>query len=825
MSKYIPGEGPFNPKLMIVGDCPTEYDLPSGKYFSGSPGRILDEFLRKAGIRRDSCWLTAVSKYPVPRGNKGDKRPFSVRAQQANIDFIEQSQHLLDEINAVQPNCILALGSSALRAITGKNSIQHYRGSILQGMGRKIVATYHPNDLVFPYGGEIKGYYNRKIMEFDVERAVKQSAFPDVVRPIRNLQVCRSSFQLEEFIKHHENCDKLSIDIEALDCIPTCIGIAFSSNAGLSVPLWNTRGISKIPDSDLVNIWILLARLLMNPRYKKIGQNFKYDEDKLVRLGLPIHALHSDTMLKAFTINPELPKGLAFLTSIYTEEPYYKGEGANFDPSVQSIDDLFIYNARDAAVTMEIDDKMDSELEELELTDFYHNFIMKLHPLYLEIENEGFLVDEKAREELLRKYIRKEEETDYELFKLCGMPVNTQSPKQVSILLYEHLGIPGRAGTGEEELTVIINGAKTTELQKKICTLILESRQIKKTKGAYLMAMPDYDGRMRTTYFLCTDTGRTSTGQQDPPIRPLFEYRDYDGKKKSKALGTAFQTITKHGDIGGDVRSMYIADPGDVFIQGDSEQAEARVVFLLADDEQALKDIDEHDYHALTTSWFFGGSEYDYSKKVLGYESPKRFIGKTLRHAGHLGASPKRASLTVNTDARKFKIPVEISESFAKIALATFHRKQPKLQQVFHAAVVEHINKTRHLIAPVPYGIDTKYGGRRTFFERHGDDLNRQAFAYIPQRAVTDNTKAAAIRIKRRIPWAKIILEAHDGLLFRVRENRAEEAGYIIKEEMERPIRFDTCSIPRRDLVIPCALEIGYNYKDLDKFKLRARVA
>src|SRR5215510_11819577 len=105
-----------------------------------------------------------------------------------------------------------------------------------------------------------------------------------------------------------------------------------------------------------------------------------------------------------------------------------------------------------------------------------------------------------------------------------------------------------------------------------------------------------------------------------------------------------------------------------IFVAADSEQAEARVIFLLADDEQALNDIDNHDYHALTASWFFGGTESDYSKKILGYESPIRFVGKTLRHAGHLGAGKRRAAISVNTDARKYKIPIAITEAIAEQA-------------------------------------------------------------------------------------------------------------------------------------------------------------
>jgi DNA polymerase I-like protein with 3'-5' exonuclease and polymerase domains len=292
------------------------------------------------------------------------------------------------------------------------------------------------------------------------------------------------------------------------------------------------------------------------------------------------------------------------------------------------------------------------------------------------------------------------------------------------------------------------------------------------------------------------------------------------GKKaEMKVMGTAFQVMTKHGDIGEDVRGMYIPDEGEVFVQLDSSQAEARVVFNLATDEQALKDIDEHDYHALTASWFFGGTEADYSKKVLGYESPIRFAGKTLRHAGHLGAGKRRASTELNTQARKYKIPITVTEAQADKALKIFHAKQPKIQRVFHAEVIEALKNTRRLVAPLPWGIDAERGGVRIFYERWGDDLFREAMAYIPQRAVTDNTKAAGIRIKRQFREAKIILEAHDALLFSVKVEYLEDFISIAKKEMERPINFLNCSLKRRHLKIPCDVEIGENYKDLKKYK------
>ena len=332
------------------------------------------------------------------------------------------------------------------------------------------------------------------------------------------------------------------------------------------------------------------------------------------------------------------------------------------------------------------------------------------------------------------------------------------------------------------------------------------------------MALPDYDGRMKSTYYLCLETGRTSTGLLEPPIRPELRYKDADtGKVKTKCIGTAFQTLTKHGDIGQDVRSMYVADPGYCFIQVDSSQAEARVIFLLANEDLSL--FDKHDLHALTASWFVGGTELDWSKKVLGYEHPNRFLGKTLRHAGHLGARARRAANEVNTQARKYRIDIKIGEMEAEVALNIFHMKQPKIKSVFQNGVKDAIDNTRQLRASIPYGIESDNAPVRTFFERAGDELYRQAYSYIPQRSVTDNTKAAALRIKKIIPNVRILVESHDSLTFLVPVNEVKYYVPIIRTEFERPLDFSKCTIPRGLLTIPCDIEIGDNYMEFSKYK------
>jgi DNA polymerase-1 len=539
----------------------------------------------------------------------------------------------------------------------------------------------------------------------------------------------------------------------------------------------------------------------------------------MLRLGFNVKNLKSDIMMKAQALHPEFPKSLAFNQSVRTREPFYKNEGMYEG----TYNDLFIGCSRDACVTKEIDEEDEIELAHIRQDKYFYNFLMRLPNLYWEIEKQGLRISEDRRKELITKYVKWSESIKYQIFQIVGAEVNYNSPKQVEILLYHNWKYPNKGGTGEEALTSLLNlqtKGVSNEEHRKCIELILLGRRVEKSIGTNLMALADFDGRMRTTYFPCLDTGRSSTGQQDPPIRPTVEVRDFQNKKKDKILGAAFQTFTKHGDVGEDIRSMYIPDEDDeVFVQLDSSQAEARVIFLLANDEWALEAIDKHDFHALTASWFLGKDENAWSKKVLGYECPERFLGKSLRHMGHLGATAKRTVAEVNTNARKYKIDARINQKEADLALKIFHNKQPKIKGIFQNGVIQALEKDRTLFAGMPYGFDSDYGGRRTFHERWGDELFRQAFSYIPQRTVSDNTKGAGIRIRERIPTVKIVMESHDALLICMKRTLLKEWIPIMKQEMERPISFKNCSLSRTDLTIPCEVEIGDNYQNLSKFK------
>src|SRR3990172_9004511 len=139
----------------------------------------LDKLLKDAGIPRHECWVTNLIKYEVIPG----PAPFLTRCRSLDLELDQCLEELQKEINQVKPNCILALGKTALWGLTGKKNIKNYRGSILIGMGRKVVGTYHPAHLLYYQAAEFKGYWNRLVMIHDMKRAWSQAQFSELILP------------------------------------------------------------------------------------------------------------------------------------------------------------------------------------------------------------------------------------------------------------------------------------------------------------------------------------------------------------------------------------------------------------------------------------------------------------------------------------------------------------------------------------------------------------------------------------------------------------------------------------------------------------------
>src|ERR1035441_589420 len=370
MLTYVPAEGSSSAKLAIVGEAPGGEEERLGRPFVGSTGKIVDDILSSLGLLRQEVYIRRVVKLRPPGNNIN---ALHVLGKSIN-DFIPQLQL---ELDALKPNAVLALGNTALTALTGEHGIEKYRGSILPCTlsPGKVIPTLHPASLLHAEGdSSIRSWKDLTFIKWDFARAIKQSQFPEYNPPRRNLIVARDALQFDRFLRKYEDNQYVSVDIETFKTIPICIGLAFSPDEAISVPLF----FSPMTRSDQISCWEMLAKLLADVNIQKIGQNFKFDQRLLktcvngtVNFGFKVNSFFFDTMLAFRTIYPELPSSLQFSTSVLTEEVYYKDEGKEYNPKKDKFDRLLLYNAKDAAVTYEVFEKELLELERNNQTAFF----------------------------------------------------------------------------------------------------------------------------------------------------------------------------------------------------------------------------------------------------------------------------------------------------------------------------------------------------------------------------------------------------------------------------------------------------------------------
>jgi uracil-DNA glycosylase family 4 len=808
------------PKLFILGEAPGKYEDEQGIPFVGPTGQMLDGFLFKAGIRRSDCYITNVIKYRPPLNDLK-------KLHLIGVDIGQSMRELWDnEINKLHPNCILAVGDLALQAVCDVSGILNYRGSILLARDgiTKVVPTIHPATLLSHTNSEESSgglsWVYTKLIEADIIRAAEESLTKILILPERTLSIAHNSLDVHRFFREYEKLDKAAVDIESINCIPVCVGFAFNKQHAISIPLLRSIGsnnLTDMGDNELDECWREIDKQLR--RVKIIGHNFMYDEYKLGLVGFSTPKVWSDTLIKTRVIFPELPdKRLCVVSSLWTREPYYKDDGKEFKLGKFKFENFLRYNARDCAIEFEVDEAQEVDLIELAdrfsvpLKEYYYDYMMKKHKLYLKFQMTGKRVDLARQKELKIKYTKMQEEIHIKLCGQIGQEINVKSYPQMFELLYKIMKfkVRKRNPTSEDSIVALLGNTKKKE-QKEILNNVLEERRIRDQKSRQISFCPDYDGRCKSAYNIsATETCRSSTGILKKPLRP-------------KKIGLADHTISAHGRLGKDIKSMFIADEGKVIIQVDASQAEARVVAVLAEDWELLAAFDRIDIHRRTAGLMFGYTPklelgIDFLHPIidkLPKDGPERFTGKIIRHAGNYDMKKRRLMTEFNTNAQKFEIPMDISEWKAGQMLDLFHAASPKIKGKFHSDIKDAINSSRVIIDPM--------GGVRIFNGRMDDSLYQEAYANIPQRTVAHLIQGAALKIDEELNGDSEVLwaeEKHDSLTLQAPENNWENYARLMVKWMEKPINFRVyCSLKRDiDLIIPCEVEISNtNYAEFKK--------
>jgi uracil-DNA glycosylase len=152
----VPGEGPLDADVFLIGEAPGRDEDASGRPFVGAAGKILNKAFAAARLPRDSLFITNVVKCRPP-ANRGP------RADEVNAC----RPYLKTQIEAVRPKVLVTLGSTALKALLGPScDLKQARGETIAYESIPLVPTYHPAAIL----------YNRRLetsLRNDLRKAAK----------------------------------------------------------------------------------------------------------------------------------------------------------------------------------------------------------------------------------------------------------------------------------------------------------------------------------------------------------------------------------------------------------------------------------------------------------------------------------------------------------------------------------------------------------------------------------------------------------------------------------------------------------------------------
>jgi DNA polymerase len=134
----VPGEGPADARLVVVGEGPGATEDATGRPFVGRAGQLLTEILAAIELPREQVFICNVVKCRPPDNRK---------PQQDEIDACVP--YLYRQLDLIRPKVILAVGNTAAETLLQtRQSLGSLRGRVHQFRGVPLVVTYHPAALL-----------------------------------------------------------------------------------------------------------------------------------------------------------------------------------------------------------------------------------------------------------------------------------------------------------------------------------------------------------------------------------------------------------------------------------------------------------------------------------------------------------------------------------------------------------------------------------------------------------------------------------------------------------------------------------------------------
>ena len=341
-------------KLVIVGDSFGDQEARLQSPFVGAAGCELARMLHDAGypcafvpytfnsaIRMVNYW----SKFPFPLLNVFNSHPpennieffytreassafpprrFDNRIHYVKPEYESHVKQLHETLKELKPNCIVAMGNTALWALGLPPTISKLRGNVVESSFGKVLPTYDPSSV-------LRNWSQRIITILDLHKALRESESPTISTLAREIwtrptiEDCYNWFKL-----YGSKAELLAWDIETvLNKQISEISFASDSIHALHVPILykeNKQYISYWPDAKIeLEAWRFI-KMVLESDIPKIGQNvIQYDcYWCLKEMNIAPKNITHDTMQMAHAWGLELEKNLGFLGSIFCNEKAWK---------------------------------------------------------------------------------------------------------------------------------------------------------------------------------------------------------------------------------------------------------------------------------------------------------------------------------------------------------------------------------------------------------------------------------------------------------------------------------------------------------------------
>ena len=384
-------------------------------------------------------------------------------------------------------------------------------------------------------------------------------------------------------------------------------------------------------------------------------------------------------------------------------------------------------------------------LEELGMWELYTEMEMPLVFVLAAMEIAGVKMNAQALKEFGDALAVKIAELEEKIYEQAGEQFNINSPKQLGMILFEKMQLPGskKTKTGYSTSADVLEKLAP---EQPIIRDILEYRTLAKLKSTYadgLLTCLDADGRVRSTFQqTVTATGRLSSTEPN------------------------LQNIPVRMELGRLIRKVFVPQDGYVFVDADYSQIELRLLAHMSGDEVLINAYNEaQDIHRLTASQVFH----------VPFEEVTDLQRRNAK-AVNFGIVYGISSYGLSED-------LSISPKEAKKYIEHYFETYPKIKEFLDGTVAK---------AKEEGCVRTLYQRRRPVPELASSNFMQRAFGEriamnSPlQGTAADIMKIAMIRVDRRLRGMKsrMILQVHDELLIETAPEELEIVKKILQEEM-----------------------------------------